>query len=69
MHPTDPKPLDVYFKEGLKARQDGKALHDNPYAAGSANRREWRAGFCATVAENEDPALEPVEGDELRPTD
>ena len=70
MHPTDPKPLDDYFKEGLVARRDGQSLRDNPYSAGSAKRREWHAGFCATVADGEDkivPALE--DGAERLPSD
>ena len=68
MHPTDPKPLDDYFQEGLEARLDGRSLHDNPYAAGSAKRREWNAGYCATVeVEDEDGLkLDPNEGSERR---
>lgn len=71
MHPTDPKPLDAYFQEGLEARLDGKALHDNPYAAGSAKRREWNAGFRATVeAEDEDDLkLDPEDGPKRRTSD
>ena len=49
MPPTEPKPLTDYFKEGLRARRDGLALKDNPYSAGSDKRREWSAGFCATL--------------------
>ena len=49
MQPTEPKPLTDYFKEGLAARRDGLALKDNPYSAGSDKRREWSAGFCATL--------------------
>ena len=68
MQPTDPKPLDAYFQEGLQARLDGQALSDNPYAAGSAPRREWNAGFSATVeAEDEDDLnLDPNEGPKRR---
>ena len=62
MHPTDPKPLVDYFQEGLEARQDGKALHDNPYAAGSADRREWHAGFCATLDVEDQDGLDPEDG-------
>ena len=58
MHPTDPKPLDDYFKEGVQARVDGRSLHDNPYSAGSAKRREWNAGFCATVEDGDDLKLD-----------
>lgn len=61
MHPIDPKPLGDYFAEGLKARRDGKGLHDNPYAAGSAKRREWNAGFCATLEEDDDLRSGPDE--------
>ncbi len=49
MQPTDPKPLSAFFKEGLVAREKGSSIHDNPYPAGSSKRREWSAGFCATV--------------------
>ena len=62
MHPTDPKPLDDYFQEGLQARLDGKSLHDNPYAAGSDKRREWQAGFCATVDDRDGDDLETGPG-------
>ncbi|RYC32202.1 hypothetical protein D3273_09195 [Lichenibacterium minor] len=62
MHPTDPKPLGDYFKEGLDARLDARALHDNPYAAGSAKRREWHAGFCATVKPEDAVDPDPDEG-------
>ncbi|WP_129220229.1 hypothetical protein [Lichenibacterium ramalinae] len=48
MQPTEPRSLTDYFKEGLRARQDGLALGDNPYSAGSDKRREWAAGFRAT---------------------
>lgn len=55
MHPTEPQSLSQYFQEGLDARDSGKTLHDNPYAAGSRKRHEWAAGFCATVdAEGDD---------------
>ena len=54
MHPSDPKPLGDYFEEGVQARLDGRSLHDNPYAAGSAKRREWAAGFCASPERDED---------------
>ncbi len=49
MHPTEPQSLSQYFQEGLDARDLGKTLHDNPYGAGSRERHEWAAGFCATV--------------------
>jgi len=55
MHPTELQALSQYFQEGLDARDSGKTLHDNPYAAGSRERHEWAAGFCATVdAEGDD---------------
>ena len=49
MHPTEPKPLGDFSKEGMEARLNGGTLRDNPYSAGSDKRREWTAGFCATV--------------------
>ena len=71
MHPTDPKPLEDFFREGLRARAEGRALHDNPYAAGSAKRREWNAGFCATAEAEDDDSLklDPNEGAERRTSD
>ena len=69
MHPTDPKPLGDYFDEGLQARLDGKGLHDNPYAAGSAKRREWNAGFCATVESDDQDRIEPDGGPGRRTAD
>ena len=71
MQPTKSNPLGHYFDEGMKARRDGKTLHDNPYGAGSPERREWAAGFCATVeAENEDgPKLDPNDGPQRRESD
>ncbi len=54
MQPDEPTPLDRFFQEGLRARRDGLTLHDNPYSAGSEQRREWRAGFCATVQGDDD---------------
>ena len=54
MDPEQTNPLDRFFKEGLRARRDGQTLHDNPYSAGSPERREWRAGFCATVQGDDD---------------
>ena len=53
MHPTEPKPLGDFFKEGMEARLNGGTLRDNPYSAGSDKRREWNAGFCATVDKEE----------------
>ena len=71
MHPTDPKPLSHYFHEGLDARADGKTRHDNPYSAGSQQRREWNAGFCATVDEEDDEKLQldPNENAPVRTSD
>ena len=57
MHPTDPQPPDDHFDQGMRARRDGATLHDNPYAAGSAERRDWNAGFCATVTADEEVDL------------
>ena len=57
MHPTEPKPLGDFFKEGMEARQNGGTLHDNPYSAGSDKRREWAAGFCATVEKEDEDDL------------
>ena len=58
MHPADPKPMTAYFHEGLDARAEGKTIHDNPYSAGSQQRREWNAGFCATVDTEDDETLQ-----------
>ncbi len=69
MHPTEPKSLSDYFKEGMKSRRDGKSLHDNPYSAGSAGRREWNAGFCATSTSDDDLALEDDDDDRHVPED
>ena len=41
--------LDAIFTSGRKARRDGTSRQANPYAAGSAEREEWDAGWCATV--------------------
>ncbi len=57
MHPTEPKPLGDFFKEGMEARQNGGTLRDNPYSAGSDKRREWTAGFCATVEKEDEDDL------------
>lgn len=64
MHPTDPKPLGDFFKEGMEARQNGGTIRDNPYSAGSDERREWNAGFCATVEQDDgdDIGLETGDG-------
>ena len=71
MPPTDPKPLSHYFHEGMDARASGKTLHDNPYGAGSQQRREWKAGFCATVdvEDDEDLQLDPNENAAVRTSD
>ena len=71
MHPTEQKPLGDYFDEGLQARRDGKTRHDNPYSAGSTKRREWNAGFCATVAaeDEDDLNLDPNDDAERRTSD
>ena len=58
MHPTEPQSLSQYFQEGLDARDLGKTLHDNPYGAGSRERHEWAAGFCATVEVQGDDKLQ-----------
>ena len=69
MHPTEPKSLSDYFKEGMQSRRDGRSLRDNPYSAGSEKRREWNAGFCATVAEDEDVVIEEDDDDRHVPED
>ncbi len=58
-----------YFAEGLQAREDGKHSRDNPYCVGSDERREWAAGFSATVAheDEDDLDLDPNEDNEVRP--
>ena len=66
MHPTQPKSLGDYFTEGLKAREDGLTLNDNPYSAGSEKRREWNAGFCATVRTGDDDDLAPDDDPQAR---
>lgn len=53
--------LDAIFKAGEKARRDGAPLRDNPYAAGSEERQEWAAGWCATV-KPDDTDEEPNSG-------
>ena len=68
MHPTEPKPLGDYFKEGMEARRDGRTLHDNPYSAGSEKRREWKAGFCATVGSEDEDGLDHDASDDERRT-
>lgn len=45
----DRKSLDDVFRQGTRAREDGTPLCDNPYAAGSEERKEWSAGWRATV--------------------
>ncbi len=46
--------LDAIFKAGGDARRAGKPLRGNPYAAGSEEREEWDAGWCATVEIDDD---------------
>ncbi len=62
------KTADDYFAEGVEAREVGKHARDNPYCAGSDERREWHAGFMATVEhEDEDGiSLDPNEDNEVR---
>ena len=71
MPSTEPdRPLEEFFKEGLAARDNGLTLRDNPYAAGSAKRQEWNAGFRA-IPEPDDEhglSLDP-EGAERRPSE
>ena len=57
-----------FFKEGLQAREDGLKVRDNPYAAGSMQRREWNAGFCATAdkEDTDDLSLDPNDEAERR---
>ena len=71
MHSTEPNPLGQFFAEGMEARLNGGTLHDNPYSAGSEKRREWNAGFCATVeVEDEDAVnLDPNENATRRVSD
>lgn len=57
----DRKVLDDIFRAGARARLDGTPSCDNPYAAGSEERQEWSAGWCATV-EPEDQDHEPNSG-------
>ena len=55
------KRLVDYFGEGLQVREDGRHPNANPYCAGSDERREWAAGFGATVArEYEDSDVRPA---------
>ena len=63
------KPLVDYFAEVLQAREDGRHSRDNPYCAGSDERREWAAGFGATVAQEDEDGLDldPNENSEVRP--
>ena len=47
--------LDPIFKAGVEARGAGLTLDRNPHAAGTEERREWEAGWKATVEiEDED---------------
>ena len=46
--------LDPIFRAGVDARAAGKGLTENPYAAGTEERREWSAGWNATVDIDED---------------
>ncbi len=43
------KSLDDVFQDGVRARDVGTPSCDNPYAAGSEERQEWSAGWCAAV--------------------
>ena len=56
MH-KEPKSLTECFDEGVDARAAKKAMNTNPYAAGTAERREWSAGWSATcdLDEEDDP--------------
>lgn len=64
------KTMDQCFAEGLEAREAGGHSGDNPYCAGSAERREWAAGFAATVEREASEALDldPNDGNEVRPS-
>ena len=58
MPATEPHSPDHYFDQGLEARRRGRSVRDNPYCAGSTERKEWHAGFCATPeAEDEDDSV------------
>ena len=41
--------LDPIFQAGVEARAAGQDQTANPYAAGTEERREWSAGWSATV--------------------
>lgn len=50
--------LDEIFALGQEARLDGKLRRDNPFAAGSEEREEWDAGWCATVEVDPEGSIE-----------
>ena len=65
-----PKTLDDYFAEGMQAREGGRHERDNPYCAGSDERREWQAGFRASVEhESDDTELGLADNDGLTRSD
>ena len=67
---TEPKPLGDCFDEGQDARRNGRSVNDDPYGAGSCDRRE-KVGFCAPVEveDDVDRKLGPNDEAEVRTSD
>ena len=65
-----PRPMDDYFDEGMRAREEGKRADANHYCAGSSERREWAEGFRATPEKEPDDelGLDPNEDSTVRPS-
>lgn len=54
---SEPEDLTAIFMEGVEARAKGFPEGQNPYAAGSRQRKEWLEGWSATqdLDEDDDP--------------
>ncbi len=62
----EPKTLKTCFEEGVAARASGKQPSENPYCPATDEREEWKEGWRAAPAldEDNDPA-----SDRNRPED
>jgi hypothetical protein len=69
--PTRRPALDACFEEGHEARAKGLLPTDNPYRHDSAEWREWRAGWEATLDldEEDDPASNRLHPEDEVPPD